>query len=145
MRCVSSVREYVWLAAVVAIFAVGVCAFAMHIASSLVRDAYASDWTAEFLLDHLKTNRNHWPRGWEELSDEHAACYPNPCPFSLDEIRARVEMRFDVNADAISTSEPALIFLRLKSGSRANYGGDPNERIREYLATQVVIENAALK
>ena len=36
----------------------------------LPSDAYASDWTAIFVIEHLKTSDNSWPTDWDDLRDE---------------------------------------------------------------------------
>lgn len=36
----------------------------------LIRDAYTSDWLAEFVITHLRGNDNRLPGGWDDLIDE---------------------------------------------------------------------------
>lgn len=120
----------------VALTAVAVITYSISLTGNMVRDAYASDWTTEFLISHLQSNDNSWPLSWEDLEDEHVSRYPQPCPFTFAEIRDRVELNFNVDAAVIANAEHRVSFFRLKSGSGANYGGDPNVRIRDYLTNQ---------
>ncbi len=120
----------------VALIAVAVITYMISLTGNVVRDAYASDWTTEFLILHLQSNDNSWPSSWEDLEDEHKAQYPQPCPFTFTELRDRVELNFNLDTAEIANAKTPIAFFRLKSGSGANYGGDPNVRIRDYLTNQ---------
>lgn len=120
----------------IALTSVVAIAYGIRLTENVVHDAYASDWTTEFVISHLQSNDNSWPSSWDDLQDEHAARYPQPCPFTLSEIRERVELNFSVDSIDISNAKAPNVFFRLKSGSGANYGGDPNVRIRDYLTNQ---------
>lgn len=111
-------------------------AYCIRLTGNIVRDAYASDWTTEFLISHLESNNDTWPTSWSDLEDDHAALYPQPCPFTFAEIQERVELSFDVEIAAITNTKYPITFFRLKSGSGANYGGDPNVRIRDYFRSK---------
>lgn len=115
----------------------GIVAVITHYVRSvgqLVRDSYVSDWTAEFVIAHLKTNDNQWPRSWEDLRDEHTA--EERCPFPFDEFQSRVE--FDWNADSaiVAAAQPPQMVVQLTSGRSVGYDVDPNETIHDYLSTQ---------
>ena len=120
----------------IALTVVAAIAYGMILTGNVVRDAYASDWTTEFLISHLESNGNTWPTSWSDLEDEHAARYPQPCPFTFAEIQDRVELKFNVDATVIANTRDPITFFRLKSGSGANYGGDPNVRIRDHLTSR---------
>ncbi len=136
------IAAFVVLFAMIVVGALGGVWYSIRFTSSLVRDAYASDWTTEFLLLHLKANDNQWPKSWEDLRDEHASRYPSSCPFTLIEIQDRVELRFDIDTAKVVDSEPPTEFLRLKSGTGANFNGEPNERINQYLLTSLKKDTA---
>ena len=100
------------------------------------QDAYASDWTAIFVIEHLKSSSNLWPTSWEELKDEFdRMAEPTHYAWTFKELQERVEFRFDVTADQVRDSDPPLVVFRLTSGRHVSYGGDPNLLIREYLRT----------
>ena len=86
-----------------------------------------------------------WPSSWEDLEDEHASQYPHPFPFTFAEIRDRVELNFNVDAAVIANAKHRVSFFRLKSGRGANYGGDPNVRIRDYLTNETKPLDATAK
>ena len=129
------IAGFVLLFAIVGVVSAGLW-YAIHRTSSIVRDAYASDWSTDFLLLHLQANDYQWPKSWEDLRDEHASRYPKPCPFTFKEIQDRVDLRFDIDTETIAQSEPPVVFFRLKSGISASYGGDPNERVKQYFEEQ---------
>ena len=102
-----------------------------------MRDAYASDWTAELIIEHLKSSGNKWPSEWKDLEDEYVS-FENQqgYPFSFDELQRLVSVRWDSNAAAVATSDPPLKVIILNSGSRSHFeGSEPNKRIRDYLAS----------
>lgn len=43
------------------------CIYTVNVLRSLASfsDAYASDWTSTFVIDHLRTSGD-WPRGWDD-------------------------------------------------------------------------------
>ena len=102
----------------------------------LPQDAYASDWTAIFVIEHLKSADKQWPANWEELRDEFdRMAEPSHYAWSFAELQERVDMRFNVASDAVRDANPPLEVIRLTSGRRVSYDGDPNVNVREYLRT----------
>lgn len=100
-------------------------------------DAYASDWTAVFVIEHLKSSDGTWPASWEELRDEFdRLAAPEHYAWSFEALQERVDLRFDVTAAEVRDSEPPLVVLRLKSGKQVRFGDDPNLKIRECLRTK---------
>jgi hypothetical protein len=99
-------------------------------------DAYASDWTAIFVIEHLKSTDKQWPANWEELRDEFdRMAKPSHYAWSFAQLQQRVDLRFDVVSNEVRDANPPLEVFRLTSGRRVSYNGDPNLSIREYLRT----------
>ncbi len=111
--------------------------YAVQATGQIVRDAYASDWTTEFVIAHLRANDNRWPTGWHDLKDEFdTLAAPQQYAWTFIELKDRVWLDWDADPQQIAISDPLQIVFRLRSGRRASYGGDPNERIRDYLSSQ---------
>lgn len=127
------------LLAVVTLTLVGIVVgivYAVRSTGQLVRDAYASDWTSEFLIAHLQANNDQWPRGWGDLKDEYdTLAAPDHYPFTFAELQDRVELDWNVDPSELPAADPPQVVFRLRSGRKASYGGDPNVRIRDYLAS----------
>src|SRR6218665_3489503 len=84
---------------------------------SLPSDAYASDWTAIFLIEHLKSNNDSWPDSWDELREEFdRMAEPGHYAWTFSELQERVDLQFDVTAEAVRDSDPPLVVFRLTSG-----------------------------
>lgn len=113
------------------------CAYVFFFIRSLntFPDAYASDWTSTFLIDHLRTSGS-WPTGWDDLRDEYdGLANASHYAWTFEELQARVWLDFDVDLAEIRDAEPAKTVFRLTSGRRVSFNGDPNVLIREYLRT----------
>jgi hypothetical protein len=99
-------------------------------------DAYASDWTATFVIEHLKSTDNSWPISWDELRDEFdRMAEPTHYAWTFSELQDRVDFRFDVTAEQVRDSDPPLVVFRLTSGMTVSFNGDPNLLIRDHLRT----------
>ncbi len=116
--------------------------FVISTISSVVshtRDAYASDWTSEFVIQHLKTSGNSWPTDWADLEDEYAFFKSHDYAFSFLELQELVDVRWDTDASAVANSDPPMKVITLASGSGSHFEGDePNARIRDYLANTLL-------
>ncbi len=128
------------LIAVLALLVAGsVIAFSVIQVRSLVglpSDAYASDWCAIFVIEHLKSTENRWPTGWDELRDEFdRMAEPSHYAWTFQELQDRVDLDFDVTADHVREADPPLTVFELSSGRKVSYNGDPNKLIRHYLRT----------
>ncbi len=120
---------------------VGGVIYALRSTGELVRDAYASDWTTEFVIAHLRENDNRWPTGWDDLKDEFdTLAEPGHYAWTFDELKDRVWLDWDADPEQIAISAPPKTVFRLTSGRQASYGGDPNERLRDYLSKQTFAE-----
>ena len=130
--------EYAILAVVV-LALIGCTVFAvlsLKALAGLPSDAYASDWMAIFVVEHLKSSDDVWPTGWDELRDEYdRMAEPTHYAWTFTELTERVDFRFDVSSDTVRESDPPLVVFRLSSGRIVSYDGDPNLTIRHYLRT----------
>lgn len=130
-------QVFVTLISLAIIAGVVFAAVAIYRVSELPVDAYASDWTATFIIEHLKTSDNQWPTSWADLRDEYDRlpdCYRS---WSFTHFQERVQIRFDLTSDQVRDAEPPLEAIRLTSGRRVSYDGDPNVNVRKYLRTGV--------
>ncbi len=65
--------------------------YAVQATGQIVRDAYASDWTTEFVIAHLRANDNRWPTGWHDLKDEFdTLAAPQQYAWTFIELKDRV-------------------------------------------------------
>lgn len=115
--------------------------YALRSIEDLVKDAYASDWTAAFVIAHLQENDNRWPTGWDDLKDEFDTLSDTgKYAWTFAELQHRVWLDWSADPRQIATTDPPITVFRLKSGRQASYGGDPNERIRDYLSKHAIAE-----
>lgn len=126
------------LAFVILAMTVGVvyAAFVFKSVVELPQDAYASDWTAAFIIEHLKATENTWPKSWLDLQDEFdRMADPSHYAWSFAELQERIQVRFDLTSDQVRDADPPIQAIRLTSGRGVSYGGDPNVDVRECLRT----------
>ncbi len=98
-------------------------------------DAYATDWTSVFVIDHIRTT-GKWPTGWHDLRDEFDHLAPaSHYAWTFDELQDRVWFDFDADIDAVRSADSPVHIFELTSGRYLSYNGDPNLLIREYLRT----------
>jgi hypothetical protein len=98
-------------------------------------DAYASDWTSIFVIDHLRTSGD-WPKGWDDLRDEYDRLAPaSHYAWTFEELQTLVWFDWNAEPDVVRTAEPPQEIFRLTSGRKVSFNGNPNELIREYLRT----------
>ena len=100
-----------------------------------LQEAYAVDWTSEFVIRHLGSTGNTWPTDWSDLEDEFESEAGHADQFTFEELQELVNIRWDTNAAAIANSDPPLKVITLTSASESHFvGSEPNERILNYLA-----------
>ena len=106
----------------------------------VVRDSYAQWWAADMVIEYMMENHGRWPRNWEELRDPHEAIAKQAGkPWTLAEIRDRVEIRFDADPQALRSAalvdyQPPFEVVYLRSGEHHNWKGkEPNRMIWDYL------------
>ena len=98
-------------------------------------DAYASDWTSAFVIEHLRTT-GEWPSDWNDLRDEFDEFGRNHSyAWSFEELQERVWLDWDAELDAVRDADPALVVFRLRSGRTVSFNGDPNQLIQDFLRT----------
>ena len=113
------------------------CIYTFNVLRSLASfsDAYASDWTSIFVIDHLRTSGD-WPNGWDDLRDEFDRLAPaSHYAWTFDELQSRVWFDWNADPDAVRNADPPQEIFRLTSGRQVSFNGDPNELIRDYLRT----------
>ena len=102
---------------------------------SIPREAYASDWTAAFIIEHIRTTGG-WPIGWDDLRDEYdRLAVPEHYPWTFEELQSLINVDWDVSITDIKESNVTLNHVRLASGRRVSYAGDPNKLICDYVKT----------
>jgi hypothetical protein len=129
-RCVFVIVTCAFIAGVIS------GAIAMYGLRGLPQDAYASDWTAIFIIEHLKATEGTWPRNWADLQDEFdRMAEPSHYAWSFDELQQRVNVQFHLTSQQVRDADPPVEAIRLTSGRHVSYDGDPNVNVREYLRT----------
>ena len=102
----------------------------------LPQDAYASDWTAIFIIQHLKATEDTWPSNWADLQDEFdRMAEPSHYAWSFVELQQRVNVQFQLTSQQVRDADPPIEAIRLTSGRHVSYDGNPNVNVREYLRT----------
>ncbi|TWT76173.1 hypothetical protein [Neorhodopirellula pilleata] len=129
-------RRAILIALAVLVFAAG--AWVVRFAEEVVgipREAYASDWTAIFIIDHLRTSGD-WPTGWHDLRDEYdRLAVPQHYAWTFDELQTLIDVNWDSSIDAIRESEVPLDNVQLTSGRQVSYNGDPDVLIHDAVRT----------
>ena len=99
------------------------------------REAYASDWTAAFIIEHIRTT-GEWPTGWDDLRDEYdRLAVPEHYAWTFEELQSLINVDWDVSIADIKDSEVPLKHIRLTSGRQVSYAGDPDKLIYDYVQT----------
>lgn len=99
------------------------------------REAYASDWTAAFIIEHIRTT-GEWPTGWDDLRDEYdRLAVPEHYAWTFAELQSLINVDWDVSIADIKNSEVPLNHIRLTSGRQVSYAGDPDKLIYDYVQT----------
>jgi hypothetical protein len=118
-----------------------------------VLDAYALDWTATLITEHLDRHAGAWPKSWEDLAAvaEHlrqesppaaSAQPPLPPREEVERTRRRVRVNFearwpDLLREAGDAELPPWEVVSLRSGRASRYQGrDPNAVILDHLRTR---------
>ena len=97
------------------------------------REAYASDWTAVFIIEHIRTTGT-WPTGWHDLRDEYdRLAVPEHYAWTFDELHTLINVNWDVSVDEIRDCAMPMNNVQLTSGRQVSYNGDPDALIYDYL------------
>ena len=98
-------------------------------------DAYATDWTSIFVIEHIRTT-GKWPTAWDDLRDEYDRLAPQShYAWTFEELQERVWFDFDADIHDVRDANPPRHIFELTSGRHLSYNGDPNELIRDFLRT----------
>ena len=101
--------------------------------ANLPLEAYASDWTGVFIIEHLRTT-DTWPTGWHDLRDEYdRLAVPEFYAWSFEELQDLIDVNWNISIDEIKSSEIPFDLIRLTSGGTASYGGAPDVLVHDYI------------
>jgi hypothetical protein len=115
-----------------------------------VLDAYALDWTATLISEHLDRHDGAWPKSWDDLAataerlrqESPSVTTGEPAVSSREELertRKRVRVNFEVNRtqllqEAGDAESPPWEVISLRTGRKPRYQGrDPNVVILDHL------------
>jgi hypothetical protein len=114
------------------------------------QEAYAVQYTAELLIEYLKTHTNQWPRSWSDLhttkigDQDYFRTFENQTggyKSFLDDLERTVAVDFSVTTAQLraatqSSSEAPFRVVWLRSGRRTHWVGlEPNELVATYIRT----------
>ena len=103
--------------------------------AGLPREAYASDWTAAFIIEHVRTT-GAWPNGWQDLRDDYdRLAVPEFYAWTFEELQNLIDVNWNMTVDEIRDSSKPIDAIRLRSGHDVSYSGDPDELIFDYIHT----------
>ncbi|MBL8813124.1 MAG: hypothetical protein JNM43_23350 [Planctomycetaceae bacterium] len=135
MSSKKSIRLILAFAAIVVLLIPCVYVIALMRSFASFSDAYASDWTSIFVIEHLRTSGD-WPRSWDDLRDEYDRLAPaSHYAWTFDELQTRVWFDWKADCDEVRKADPPQKVFRLTNGRQISFNGDPNDLIREYLRT----------
>jgi len=126
-----------------------VACFVYHDVTVVVPNAYAAEWSSHFVMEHLKSNNNQWPTGWNELKDDYdkAVKSGHRPATTWPELQERIAIDWHADPEIIAendgTIDPPFRVIWLTDGSNHHWQGfEPNRRIFDYLTTPTEIDNA---
>ena len=98
-------------------------------------EAYASDWTAAFVIDHVRST-GEWPKNWDDLRDEYdRLAVPAHYAWTFEELQMLVKVDWNTDVSQIRLSKTPVVLIRLTSGRRVSFNGDPNQLIYDFVNT----------
>jgi hypothetical protein len=106
----------------------------------VVPNAYALEWAAVLVIEHMAANQNRWPNSWADLKDEYdrqVASGHQPAP-AWQELQSRVQIDWNVDVDSLakadSKNDPPFRAFWLSDGTNTHWEGfEPNRNVFEYL------------
>ena len=143
-----------WLAVIGLVWfagCIGVLGYALYRSTNeKVLNAYALDWTATLITEHLDRNQGEWPKSWEDLAttaerlqkeapSEDPEKSATPASEEISLLRKRVRVNFNAKPDQLIKEAADLDTLAeevvaLKSGRASGFQNrDPNVVILEHL------------
>ena len=120
-----------------------------HRIDAVVRNAYAVEWVAGMIVDHLEANDGAWPKNWDDLRDDYELGELKAGrPWTFDELRDRVVV--DWNADpqllasqtrqSKSDGAPPFHVIGLTDGSTDHWrNAEPNKIVAEYFRKKAAV------
>ena len=111
-----------------------------------MRNAYAADWSSEFVVQHLEKNDNQWPSGWDDLRDEFESMADSDhYPWTWEELKARIIIQWDANPEVLAKADgkrdPPFEVIELSNEPVSYFvGGEPNRKVFDYLQTTDLIK-----
>ena len=133
----------------------GLCVFAFFVVHSVVEtatvvvpNAYALEWAAVFVIEHMEANENRWPTSWADLKDEYdrqVASGHRPAP-TWEELQSRVQIDWDIDVNSLAKADPKndppFRAFWLSDGTNSHWEGfEPNRKVLEYLLNKRVVED----
>ena len=124
------------------LLATGGAWYLYHRVDSVVRNAYAVEWVAGMIVDHLKAHDGDWPRNWDDLRDDYELGVRKVGrPWTLDELRDRVVVDWSADSQLLAAQArqsptdgtPPFHVIRPVDGSTDHWRStEPNEIIAAY-------------
>ena len=135
-------KRFLIVVVVVSFAALGYGIYAVnHHVTEVVPNAYAVDWVASMVIQHLKTHDDQWPQSWDDLREPYETmAAPQNYPWSFEELQRRVAVDWTADVEALKTAnvrdgKKPFRVIWLADGSESHWqGGEPNQRIFEYLS-----------
>lgn len=133
-------RSFLIFVAVVGV-CVAILVSRLNHANRVAQTAYAQWWAADMVINHLRENPEHWPSGWEDLSDDYDTCVSRSGqPWTFDEIKSRVLIDWEVDLktffnEANNGNVAKVIQAKDKSSSHWK-GREPNKMVFQYLKSE---------
>jgi hypothetical protein len=140
-----AVRQRWVLSATVAlaVAAAGGAAWFARRTAETVRDAYAAEWVAGMVVEHMRTNGGAWPRGWDDLRAPYESVAARAGrPWSFEQLRERVEVDWAADPARLADAPdggpgPPFRVIWLRNGGDAHWQGrEPNRVVLEHLRGQ---------
>ncbi|MCH8921615.1 MAG: hypothetical protein IIA67_00530, partial [Planctomycetes bacterium] len=119
---------------------VGTGLYVFRIGMQATREAYAQEWVAVVVIDHMERNGGSWPREWKDLEESYEiVAARSGGTWSFDELHSRVAIDFNVNPAELAEvfadgDEPPFRVIYLRNGKTHYWRArEPNQMILDYL------------
>jgi hypothetical protein len=116
--------------------------------AKVTEDAYAAQWVALSIVEHMKTHDGAWPKNWEELRPSYRRLTDEAgeSVWSVSDLQRRVEVDWRANPQQLRSAvqtgdEPPFKVVRDGTGSHWQ-GQEPNQIILEYLHSRIAQQDA---
>lgn len=103
-------------------------------------NAYAVEWVAELVVQHMDANDGAWPRDWDELRDDYQTLTEDlGSTWSFEELQSRVAIDWQADPatlidQASATVDVPFNVIWLQDGSSDHWvGREPNQVVLDYL------------